>query len=62
MWQIEYLISKLIHESGKGVNFDYGNFEIEKFNFKNLISNSNLISNWVWPPMGWGWCGVGGDC
>ncbi len=36
------------------VNFDYGNFEIEKFNLENLISNSNLISNWVWPPMGWG--------
>jgi len=39
---------------GKVINFKYGNFDMEKFKFENLILNSNLISNWIWPPMGWG--------
>ncbi len=32
-------------------NFDYGNFEIEKFNFEN---GNFEFENWIWPPMGWG--------
>ncbi len=37
---------------GKVDNFEYGNFDIEKFNFENGNFEFDLILILIWPPMG----------